>query len=295
LARTKRRWYERELIKRINRNWVEANCRLTQRELELLKIIYDRKIIRRDLLEIIAPPYRNLGENRTQILNRSIRKLFEQMCIDKVHEKQVFQKGNTPAFVAIDKAGAILLDRPFKQRIKTAIKNINGKEYVFRKLPSNYKHLHHIHLLEAETITFCEQNDCELICWRIEDGNTKNFTFNNEAITLIPDVFAILKFQNKTLALFLEYDSGTENERHLQPKTIQDKIIKYKKYYLSMLWQNEDWQIHFPRKIFPVLLFVAHDLKRIKFFNKIAEQQNIAGLGVIFKNYKNFLAKLSST
>lgn len=288
MGRAKTGWYEREQIKRVDMDWVVTNCRITDREFELLEIINDRKLVRRDMLEVISPSYRYLGDNRTRIMNRSINKLFKSMVLDKVHEPQRFMEGNTPAIVALDRAGSLILGVPHKQRIKY-IKNITGgSEYIRRELPSNFQHINGINQIEVDTISFCEDTGSELIEWVHE--KPVELYYGQDKVSLIPDISMKLKLvrnDSDAFCAFIEFDTGTESIRYREPPIIRDKIIKYRKYMLSKLWENE-----YPK--FPFLLLVTQDEKRIDFFNKKCRENGVAGLGVYYKNYKKFLYKLSN-
>lgn len=280
----KRSWYERNEIKRINKDWVSTNVRLTEREEELLDIINKRKLVRRDMLEVISSSYRFLGANRTRIMNRSINKMFNSMVIDKVHEPQHFMKGNKPAVVALDKAGSVILGIPHKQRIKHHKSVVEGVEYIQRQLPSNYKHINGVNQLEVETILFCEESDNELIEWVLE--KPIELFYGNEKIVLIPDVQMEIKLSGRVLNAFLEYDTSTENIRYKESPIIRDKIIKYKKYKLSNLWKES-------LNSYPLLILVTEDSKRIDFFNSKCEENGIAGIGVHVDNYRKFLEHIS--
>ena len=278
-------WYDRIEVKRVTLDWVKTNVRLTDREIELLKIINYRKLVRRDMLEIISPSYRYLNiKNRTRIINKSINKMFNSMVIDKVHEPQRFKQGNTPAVVALDRAGSLILGVPFKQRIKQNRHVLNGVEYIHRQLPSNFYHINRVNQLEVDTILFCEETGNKLSKWILE--KPIKLLYGQDRIVLIPDVLLELKFKNKTVFAFLEYDTGSENLRYKEPPIIREKIIKYKKYMMSKLWEKE-----FPN--FPLLIFVTEDLDRVDFFNKKCEENGIFGIGVYYKNYKELLYSLN--
>lgn len=284
--RKRRSWYERFEVKRINADWVKTNVRLTDREVELLKIINYRKLVRRDMLEIISPSYRYLSsKNRTRIMNRSISKMFQSMVVDKVHEPQHFKRGNTPAVVALDRAGAIILGIPFKQRIRQIKQVLGGVEYIYRQLPINFRHINGVNQLEVDTILFCEETGNKLVQWVLE--KPIEIFYGQDKIVLIPDVLMELKINNKSLLAFIEYDTGSENIRYKEPPTVRDKIIKYKKYMLSKLWENE-----FPN--FPLLIFVTEDNDRINFFNRKCKENGILGIGVYYKNYSSFLQNLGN-
>lgn len=260
-------WYERVEVTKINHDWVRLNCKnITNREKDLLRIINERKLVRREHLEIIHEGYRNCGTRRTNILNRSIKKLFEKMCIDKVHEVPEFQSGNLPAVLALDRAGAIVigLDKKFRRRIKHTFKLVNGEKYVFRELPNNYPHIHGINDLEVRTILLSEELGFKISRWDLEEKNAKSIMFN-EKFTIIPDVFMILRIGKKPLSAFIEYDTGMEDHRYKDKyPTIREKLEKYYKYKQSGSWKSEKWAKHTG---FPLLLFITEDNGRISFVN----------------------------
>lgn len=284
-------WYEREEINKITEDWVKLNCKnVTKREKELLKILNRRKLIRRDHLEIIHPSYRNAGKQRTNILNRSIRKLFDKMCIDKVHEEKELMKGNTPAIISLDKAGAFLIGTKFRRRIRHNKRMVGNQTYVFRKLPANYLHVHGVNELEVKTIQLCENNDFDLIRWDLEQENAQKMHFE-ENYTLIPDIFTIIKSKNKLLLAFIEYDTGTEDDgRKDKFPTIRSKLKKYKLYSNSGLWKKRDWAMKINTE-FPILLFVTEDKKRINYIN---EKGNSMGLRVIAMHSSEYVEKMGN-
>ena len=282
-------WYYRNEIKRITRDWVEVNCKITAREKELLKLIYDRKLVRRDMLEVISPSYRVLGKNRTRLINRSIKKMYLNMCLDKVHEPQEFMKGNLPATLAVDKAGSIILDKAYKPRLKKIEKKIRGEKYLFRQLPSNYKHINGVNQLEVETILFCEENKMELTEWTLEKAI--EVYYGRDRVNLIPDVLMKLEALYEPVNAFyayIEFDTSSENIRYKEPPIIKDKVIKYKKYKLSKIWEKDFNQ-------FPVVLLVTTEERRAEFFNKICRENGLVGLCIFYKNYKNFLERWTKT
>jgi hypothetical protein len=284
MGRLKRGWYERQETEKITLDWVKTNCRVTPRELELLRLVYDRKLVRRDHLEIISPSYRNAGDGRTKILNNSITKLFRQMCLDKIHEKGELGKGNYPCTVALDRAGSILLGLPHKRRIIHNVNKYNGEIYITRSLPSNYRHINGINLLETQTIMICDDIGYSIEKWNLEVP--REFHYANEEILLKPDITLEISNGNKSFLGFIEFDTGSENLRY---KTnfpiIHDKIVKYKKYKMSTLWEDEfDY--------FPLLLLVTEDDKRIPYFNEKCKEIGIRGIGVYYENYTKFMYRL---
>lgn len=288
MAKLRRGWYEREEVQKVNLDWVKTNCKLTSREKELLQLVYDRKLVRRDHLEIISKAYRYSGENRTRLLNRAIKKLYMKMCLDKVHEVQEIGRGNNPCIVGLDKGGSILLNVPHRKRITHAKSLVNGKSYITRSLPANYRHINGINQLEVDTILFCEGTENEIISWVHE--KPQELHFGQEKVVVIPDIRMELKINtepSKSFYAFIEFDTGSESRGYKEPPIIRDKIIKYRKYKVSKLW-NEEYPY------FPYLIFVTEDEKRIAFFNKKCKENGLRGVAVYYKNYANFLNKLAT-
>jgi hypothetical protein len=283
-------WYERIEYPRINEDWVKLHCKnITRRERELLRIINYRKLVRRDHLEILSPDYRTISM-RTNVLNRSIKKLFEKSCIDKVHEEPEFMTGNLPAIVAVDRAGAIILGTNFKQRIKHIKRIINNETKIFREIPPNYPHLHGINKLEVDTTLWALERGYKFK-WYLEQNNKKTFSYNGEDIGLIPDVFLILNTNPRIFLFFLEYDTGTEDNRRAKTfPTLLEKMEKYQKYKAIGAWKDEWWA----KKInagFPLVLFITDDDRRIDF---IKERGSKIGLHVDAVYSSNYIKKLDS-
>ena len=207
------------------------------------------------------------------------------MCLDKVHEKQELGKGNTPSILALERGGSILLNIPHKRRIPQKKMLVNGEIKIERHVPLIYRHTNGINQMEVETILLCEKYGYEIKIW--EHEKSAIFKYNNEDIVFIPDVFVRLRIGEKEVDLFLEYDTGQENIRNKNNfPVIYDKIIRYKKYKKSMLWQNHSEK-------FPIVLLVTEDSHRIMHFNKNCKKHGVQGFGVYHENYTNFLEHLA--
>lgn len=286
MERIRKSWYERDFeeTEKITKDWVKTNCRLTKRELELLEIIHKRKLVRRDHLEIISPSYRNLGRNRTIIINRAIRRLFRSMCIDKAHERKHYgEGGNHPCIVSLDRAGSIILGVNHRRRI------IHSKHdgYITRRLPSNYRHFNGVNMLEVETILHCEETGNELLEWVHE--KPQEFFYGQEKVNVIPDISMTLKFntgRSKTFYAYIEFDTSSESPREKEPRIIRDKIIKYKKLKMSRIWEKD-----YP--VFPALVFVGECEKRTEFWTKKCRENGLFGIGVHYENYSEFLNRIA--
>lgn len=287
MGKSRKGWFEREEVKKVTLDWVRTNCRVTDREIELLEVVYDRKLASRNHLEIILPSYRYLKErSRTVSINRSINKLFHSMCLDKTHEKQMIGEGNAPCIVSLDKGGSILLGVPHKKRIAHENVNIKGDKYVFRRLPSNYKHINGVNQTEVDTILFCENNKSNIAKWILE--KPLNFTYDGNEIVIIPDVFMKLNIKGEPLFAYIEYDTGAENLRYKSSfPIINDKLRKYRKYKSSKLWQDYS-------PYFPIILFVTEDTKRIPYFKEKCKEYGMEGYAIYHENFTKFLEHLAN-
>lgn len=290
-------WYDRTEQPRVTADWVKLNCRsITDREMEILRIVHKRKYVRRDHLEWIHPDFRvieNQG-SRVTVLNRSITKLFEKMCLDKVHEQTGYKEGNKPCIIALDKAGAILLKTPFYRRIKQRKTFKDGQLHVHsREVPIQFLHVNGINQLEVDTIKFCIENNWKLVRWDIE--NTRKFSSGAEKIRLTPDVFAIFGFGNKPIISFLEYDTGTEDKGNSKKfPMIDDKLNKYKKFLQSGQWMKEGWYKRLKGAGFPLLIFVTEDKKRVEFVEKRGKELGLQLEVVLSQDYNSLLNKLKA-
>lgn len=289
MEKHRERWYEREEVKKITADWIKMNCKLTERERELIQIVYDRKLVRRDHLEVISPSYRNLT-NRTVLLNRAIKKMYKSMIFDKAHEKQEIGKGSNPAIIAPDRAASVLLGVSHKKRIIHKTTKHNGQEYISRSLPSNYRHIQGVNRLEVETILYCQNRGYDILEWKLEQ--IKAFFYNEDKIVLIPDILVALRIDGRVFVAFIEYDTGSEGIREIEPVVIRDKIIKYKRYKASKLWHEEEWQGYFDGVVFPMILFVTENSKRVEFWNRKCKEYGVVGIGMVTEKYIDVLDRL---
>lgn len=253
----------------------------------MLKLIYDRKLVRRDHLEIISKSYRHTGDNRTILINRAIKKMYNQMLIDKIQEPQKFGQGNTPLIVAIDKGGSIVLEVPHKKRITHQKSIVKGIPYVSRNLPSNYRHINGVNQCEVDTILFCERTNNSINQWKHEVAT--EFMHNGEKILFIPDVFLDIEINGKSLPIFIEYDTGSENPRRTTNiPVIYNKILNYRRYKVSKLWEDK-------YRIFPALLFIVENEERIPYINSKCAENGIEGRGIYYKNFSKVLEHLGNS
>lgn len=260
--------------------------------MELLHIIQRRKLVRRDHLEIISPEYRYL-KDRTRTLNKSLSKLFQRMCIDKYHEEMEYMAGDSPAIIALDRAGTILLSRYLNKDLRHSkkidhIKKIYGnKTYYIRKLAVPFAHIHGVNQLEFETINLCEEIGANLLVWNLEYENYRKYGADQEA-GIKPDVFMIIRVDNKPFVAYIEYDNGTEDKH--QTKSIPyltDKLKKYRMYMLSKEWGRENWFDLYPH--FPPIIFVVQTKQRVGVLEEKAKELKLNLIAITKDNYQHML------
>lgn len=101
-----------------------------------------------------------------------------------------------------------------------------------------------------------------------------------------------LRIDERVFVAFIEYDTGSEGIREIEPIVIRDKIIKYKRYKTSKLWYEEDWQSYFDGAVFPMVLFVTEDRKRVEFWNRKCKEYGVVGIGMVTEKYVDVLDRL---
>jgi hypothetical protein len=252
--------------------------------MKILKEVNYRKLVSREHLEYIIEEYRNL-KSSTRVLNKSLSKLYLKHCLDKCHEEMEYGTGNAPAIYSLDRAGAILLDVPFKPRF---VKRENVKNHnLFTVLPSNWKHIQKVNELEIITLKKCFEVGAELIRWDLEEVNRVVIPTNKGNVTLISDVITLINNKNKPMLYFVEFDTGNEDFRYAtQFPTLKEKIEKYHTYKISGLWKDK-W---FARIGFPTIVFVTLDRKRIKYLQSLFSKLQLSAYVLEFEQYEKWLS-----
>lgn len=215
----------------VSKTWVEENSQnLTSRDEGLLKIIHQKRYLKRDQIEILYPHFAS-----TNVLNRRLKTLFEKHFIDRFYPSVRTGEGSSQQYVCLDRAGAVLFDLgPFRKPIRYGPE---GERY----LPQDWRH--HSLIIDAECAI---RKEFDVVLMEQEERRI----FGRDRI-LIPDILTIVRVQNKGGAFFLEVDMGTEDIG-----IIREKVERYKQYYWSRAWMREKWVGLFKAPIFPSLIFL---------------------------------------
>lgn len=290
MERRRRGWYERQEEKKINQDWVDLYCKnITSREIKLLEYIEYRKMASREHLQYLVEEYRDLASS-TKIINNSLSKLYQKHCLDKCHEELPYGMGNAPAIYSLDRAGALLLNLPFRRRFK----KVKKATTTLTLLPTNFKHIHKVNELEVQTLKKCFEYNCKLFRWDLEHLNKKVIPTNSGKVALISDVFVVINKQNLPIVYFLEYDTGNEDFRNSTSfPTLKEKLDKYYIYKTSGIWRTEWFNVQL-KTGFPTIVFVTEDKKRIPYLNKYFKQLQLTAYVMEFEQYEKWLThKLS--
>lgn len=283
-----KRW-EREEVTQISASWVDENCRhrVTDRDLELGRLLVKRRLLRRDQVEILHPGFRGLSQSAA-VVNRRLRILFDCHFIDRAFPRVMPGAGSSQAVISIDRAGAHLLDEPFKRVIKHQKDRLGNIE---RILPADYKHTLGVNDFECSLVLGSERHGCELLRWRVEHQNLRRFNYNGDQ-QLRPDGFGIVRLANgKGRAFFVEYDTGSEDIRSRRRfKKLEAKFKAYAAFKSSGAWTQEDWAQSL--KKFPALVFLTEDKKRVEPLREIMKTLGIRGVVEHFSNRDRVLDAL---
>lgn len=274
-----KRW-ERQEVFQISQAWVEENChRVTDRDVQLGRLLLKRKLLRRDQIEVLHAGFRGLANPEVQI-NRRLRVLFDSHFIDRVFPNVLPGAGSSQAVIALDRAGAIVLDAQFKPVIRHQKDRFGN---IARILPINYRHTLGVNDFEVSLVQWCFSNGAEILRWRLDFENVRRFSYNGEW-SIRPDGFGIVKTPNgKGKAFFFEYDTGTEDVRYRTKfKKLTAKFKGYAAYKSSGAWMQEDWASKL--KEFPVMIFLSEDKRRIEPLRELAATM---GLNSIINEFEN--------
>jgi hypothetical protein len=230
--------YARPEVKQVTKQWVRENClNVTDRDLGLLKLIADRKLLRRDQIQALYPKFPS-----TDFLNKRLKTLYQKHLIDKIFPQVGLGMGSSKAHICLDRAGIIYLDmEDYNKPIKT---DKNG----MRSLPSGWEHTVAINDYECRIKEFFQGEHSVILKYWTELPHPYNDTF------LKPDITFLVKHKGKGFLFFVEVDLGTEGMTQ-----VKNKLDSYKDYYMSKRWINTEWARLFKTPVFPRVLFFTED------------------------------------
>lgn len=232
---------EREDIRIITNEWVEANCvDLTTRDKQMLKLLSSFSVMNSYHLHILVEgssthlPFYLLRQGQKRC-NERIRVLYDKHCINKASPRLAIGEGTSKQYVWLDRAGLKLLGIDRRVRYE---------------LPQDYKHQSlildvYVYLIQEE-----RKKRWDLIYLQTED--------EQDGGSLRPDLTCLLKFKdiNRGAVFFIEVDRS-EKKFTLEKKKIQD----YRRWQLGGTWLKEDWAERLPQPVFPHVLYLFDETR----------------------------------
>lgn len=264
------RKYERPDVKQISRQWVKENCtNVTERDMGLLKIIHQHKLVRRDQIQTLYPKFPS-----TDFLNKRLKILYNKHIIDRIYPPVGIGKGSSKQHICLDRAGAILLD------LEKFNKPINLDRSGNKSLPLGWEHRVMINDYKCKIIDTCLNVGATLkLMW-----TEYPYAYNDTRI--IPDITCLIVHEGKGILLFIEVDLGTEDIPY-----VKRKIDSYKDFYISKRWHREKWAQVFKTPVFPQVLFFTED-GRNKRNNTLREYTRGSSVKFEYGFHENFSSTL---
>jgi len=229
--------YNRPEVKQVTKQWVKENCKnVTERDLELLKVIHQHRILRRDQIQRLYPRFPS-----TDFLNKRLKMLYDKHIIDRVYPPVGIGKGSSKQHVCLDRAGVILLGLDSYNK---PISYHKGQKI----LPLGWEHRVALNEYECRIREFCRSIGARVVYYKTE----KPYAYNDTRI--IPDITCVISHMNKGYSFFIEVDLGTEDLPYLKKK-----IDSYMSYKVSNQWHKEKWSRVFKSPKFPKVLVFTED------------------------------------
>jgi hypothetical protein len=250
------RRYERPEVKQITKQWVKENCyNITDRDMGLLRLLADRRLLRRDQIERL---YREFPS--TDYLNKRLNILYRKHVIDKIYPPVGLGKGSSKQHICLDRAGVILLG------IEKYNKPIKVDKDGNRSLPLGWEHIVMLNEYECRIREFFNGVQDEVLMYNVEEPLYYNDT------KIIPDIFCLIKHNGKGYLFFIEVDLGTEDIPY-----VKKKIDSYVDYYTSRAWLQQKWSRVFKIPTFPrVLIFTENNRpKRVNTLREYTKEMSV--------------------
>lgn len=229
---------ERQEVKQITKRWVMDNCtNVTERDMGMLKILANRRLLRRDHIQSLYPKFPS-----TDYLNKRLSILYNKHIIDRIYPPVGMGKGSSKQHICLDRAGIILLG--MDKYNKPIQYDTEGNKSLFM----GWKHRIALNDYECRIREYCNSHDLSII--KIE--SEKDHPYHNTKI--IPDIFLFIKNNTKGHLFFIEVDLGTEDLPY-----VKDKMQGYVNYYMSKSWIREKWARVFKNPTYPQVIFLTEE------------------------------------
>jgi len=264
------RKYYRPTVKKVTREWVRDNCKyITERDMGLIRLIKEHRILRRDQIERLYPEFAS-----TDRLNKRLKLLYQKHIIDKIYPTVGIGQGSSQQHICLDKAGQILLD------LENYSKPIYYTEQGARSLRQGWEHKVMLNEYECQIREVVKELGGIITIYEVERRH------NYLDTRIVPDIFCFIKCNGKGYPLFIEVDLATETVQQLK-----DKTDAYREYFLSKSWLKQSWTKVFKSPSFPrILLFTEEGLSKRK--DSVTKYTDEWSLRFIIGSHSEFKDKL---
>jgi Replication-relaxation len=262
--------YERPEVKQITRQWVRENGHnITQRDIGLLKMLADHRLLRRDQIQTLYPEFPS-----TDFLNKRLNILYKKHFIDKIYPSVGLGKGSSKQHICLDRAGIIFLElEGYNKPIRT---DKDGS----KSLPLGWEHVVMVNDYHCKIKEFFKGEGNGIIKSWTEEPLPYNDT------RLIPDIMFIAKYGGKGYLFCIEVDLGTEDVPY-----VKKKLSSYTDYYLSKMWLGTEWAKVFKTPTFPRVLLMTEN-GRTKRVNSLREHVKDSGIRFFVEEHQHFMPLL---
>jgi hypothetical protein len=275
----------------LNLDWAKANVQLTDRKIEILKILHQHHLMTIEQLEYFHSSFGHQSES-LHLLRRDINKLHEVYFLDKALKKPVVQWDGSikkTMVIALGEAGSQYVGWPeYYKRIRIE----NSTAY----LPKTAHHTIRVHDMEIQTRELLKYLDIEVKAWAYECGNR----IVNHSNGLNPDAFCMMldRTNGKYYTAFLEYDTGKDDfGRRNKFPNLTKKIDRYKEIKDWNAWNAKPISTRSENK-FPHIFFVTEEPKRFPNLPKVFDSRRLENTVCMQQDYltqlTNFIQKMRS-
>ncbi len=202
--------------------------RITARDIEIIKAVYEYRVMTTQQLKALFFPSMHQTYGR-------LKALYDHEFIDRRFQGAAIDKMNTPMLYVLDKRGAELLRGQLGLVIEWhPVHNEVSTQFL--------EHLVAINDVRIAVTTGCQEKaELEVLQWVGESDLKADYdrvtirltTGKHKTVSLIPDSYFALSTPLGQSHCFLELDRGT-----MTVKRFKEKILAYQQYYKTGLYQE---------------------------------------------------------
>jgi len=225
---------KRNRIKRNERQPNPTPIRLTERDIEIVRAIFDYRVLTTDHLKALFFPSYHQAYNR-------LAALYHHGFLDRRFLGAYIDMNNSPIVYVLDERGADLIRRNPREGIEKDFM----LEWRSESKQVGIQFLEHslaINTVRVAVAKACQQSDdFAILRWLSESDLKDNYDYvtirtetgRPQRISIIPDGYFVLQTPLGTAHFFLEQDRGTMSNRRFK-----NKILAYQMYYQSGMYEK---------------------------------------------------------